>query len=49
MITYPSRSCLLIPILSNVILRHATLAIPPRYLGKVGDFGGLRWIENIHG
>jgi len=47
--TYASRSGIPLEIVSKVILRHANLSTTQRYLGKVSDVEGLRWIDNLHG
>jgi len=47
--TYASRSGVPIEIISKIILRHASLAITQRYLGKVSDAEAIKWIENLYG
>lgn len=47
--TYASRSGTPLEIVSKIILRHADLSTPQRYLGKVNDSEAVRWIENLHG
>ena len=47
--TYASRSGVPIEIVCKVILRHANLSTTQRYLGKVSDIEGMRWIENLYG
>ena len=47
--TYASRSGVPIEIISKIILRHASLAITQRYLGKVSDAEAVKWIENLYG
>jgi acyl-CoA synthetase (AMP-forming)/AMP-acid ligase II len=46
--TFASRSGTPIEIVSKVILRHASLSTTQRYLGKVSDAEGLRWIETVY-
>jgi integrase len=47
--TFASRSGTPIEIVSKVIMRHAHLSTTQRYLGKVTDVEGMRWIENLYG
>ena len=47
--TYASRSGTPIEIVSKVLLRHSSLAITQRYLGKISDAEAMRWIDNLHG
>ena len=47
--SYASRSGTPIEIVSKVILRHANLSTPQRYLGKISDTEAIRWIENLYG
>jgi len=46
--TYASRAGAPLEIVSEIILRHANLSTTQRYLGKVSDTEGIRWIENIY-
>jgi len=47
--TYASRSGTPIEIVSKVLLRHSSLAITQRYLGKISDAEAMRWIDKLHG
>jgi integrase len=47
--TYASRSGTPIEIVSKVQLRHSSLAITQRYLGKISDVEAMRWIDKLHG
>jgi integrase len=47
--TYASRSGTPIEIVSKILLRHSSLAITQRYLGKISDAEAMRWIDKLHG
>ena len=47
--TFVSRAGTPLEIGSKIILRHSNLSTTQRYLGKVSDMEGMRWIDNIQG
>jgi integrase len=47
--TYASRSGTPIEIVSKILLRHSSLSITQRYLGKISDVEAMRWIDKLHG
>ena len=47
--TYASRAGTPIEIVSKILLRHSHLSTTQRYLGKISDLEGLKWIENLYG